>query len=128
MNYTADLGGVWSDRSCESLIGIEWRYVKLGLREVDETLKVEGDIFSSTLLLILLHVLEGEPYYPDTVTISSNGAAAVRADDMGLYKRMMGVYQRGRPVYQQENGVRYIYSNSKYLWLSQSFLLCNLNR
>ena len=70
--------------------------------------------------------LEGEPYYPDTVSISSTGAAAVRADDMGLYKRMKDVYQRGRPVYKQENGVRYIYCNSKYILLSLFFIDCLL--
>ena len=122
LNYTTDLGGVWSDRSCESLIGIEWRYVQSGLREVDETLKVEGSIFNSMQLLILVHDLEGEPYYPDTVTVFSNGAAPERTDDMGLYKRMMGVYQRGRPVYKQENGVRYIYCNSKYSFYFSSLL------
>ena len=45
LNYSNDTGGVWSARSCESLIGIQWKYIKLGLREDDETLKVEGKCF-----------------------------------------------------------------------------------
>ena len=66
-----------------------------------------------------LQVTEGEPLYPDTVTITSNGGAAVsQASRLGIFKRE-AQYQNGRPVWKKEEAQMYIYFSGKYLWIDR---------
>ena len=61
-----------------------------------------------------LQVTEGEPPYPDTVTITSSGGAAdIQGSNLGIFKRE-AQYQNGRPIWKKEGDQVYIYYSGKH--------------
>ena len=81
-----------------------WQYAGGGWQD-DGTLTVTGK-YIGWLTLIQLHLFtEGEPTYPDTVTVSSTGGASETVPSvMGVYK-ITNITHSGRPVWQITTGL-----------------------
>ena len=71
----------------------------------DDTLTVTGK-YISCMTFNLIHLFtEGEPTYPDTVTVSSTGGASETVPSvMGVYK-ITNITHSGRPVWQITTGL-----------------------
>ena len=76
-----------------------WQYSDRGQQD-DDTLTVTGK-YIRYLSLNYLHLFtEGEPSYPDTITVFSTGGATERMPSvMGVYK-ITNITHSGRPVWQ----------------------------
>ena len=71
-----------------------------------------------------LQVTEGEPLYPDTVTITSNGGAAVsQGSKLGIFQRE-AQYQNGRPIWKKVGAQVYIYFSGKQLFSFEFVKFC----
>ena len=88
-----------------------WQYVD-GSWKDDDTLTVTGRYISCLSLNYLNLFTEGEPSYPDTITVSSTGGATERMPSvMGVYK-ITNITHSGRPVWQSRvRGDRYLVYN-----------------
>ena len=89
-----------------------WQYAVDGVWLDDDTLTVTGK-YIRYLSLNYLHLFtEGEPTYPETVTVSSTGGASETWPSvMGVYK-ITNITHSGRPVWQSTvREDRYLFYN-----------------
>ena len=112
-----------------------WRYSDGNNMHDDNTLRVTGNNISCTAVgkhyfifynFVInistlfnshnIHVTEGEPTYPDTVTVSSTGDAAdSQPESLGVYKITPHTWS-GRPVWQHTvRDDRYLFYNGNNL-------------
>ena len=76
-----------------------WQYSGGGWHD-DNTLTVTGKLIRRSSLIHLNFYTEGEPTYPETVTVSSTGGASdTWPSVMGVYK-ISNITHSGRPVWQ----------------------------
>ena len=77
----------------------------------DDTLTVTGRYISCLSLNCLHLFVEGEPSYPNTITVSSTGGARERWPSvMGVYK-ITNITHSGRPVWHSEDRFLVYYGN-----------------
>ena len=102
-NYEVSNSGALVTSKKQGLVNLPmrgWQYFDGNTMQDDDTLTVNGKYFSC-LTLIELHLFtEGEPNYPETLTVSSTeGASEEWPSVMGVYK-ITNITHSGRPVWQ----------------------------
>ena len=91
-----------------------WQYGD-GSWKDDDTLTVTGKYISFLTLYKIHSFTEGEPTYPEIVTVSSTGGAMeIHPSEMGVYK-ITNITHSGRPVWQSTvREDRYFFYNGAY--------------
>ena len=89
-----------------------WLYATAGTWKDADTLTITGRYICCVTLKSLHLFTEGEPTYPETVTLSSTGGARERKPSvMGVYK-ITNITHSGRPVWQSTvREDRYLFYN-----------------
>ena len=104
-NYTGKSGWIHSvETGMVDILGLLWKYVD-GTNWLDDcTLKVHDKKEVNDARNI------DDSKYPDIVTLSSKGAAAMKQwDRMGIYKKMCRVTRNDKPVWKMRGGEQYLY-------------------